>query len=132
MLESNKLQIIKNFFNEYVVFAYIFGSALTKYFTSKSDIDLAVWLKNYPILPEFFIELKYNIEKAINFEHNIDLVILNKTDIIIENQIITTGKLIIDNNTNFTDNYFISRLSLYFEFKEWRKNLEENLNTRVL
>jgi predicted nucleotidyltransferase len=132
MIEPNNLNQIIEILNMHVIFAYIFGSSLTKYFTSKSDIDLAVWLLNYPISTEFLIDLKFKIEKKINFEHNIDFVIVNKSNIIIENQIITNGKLIIDNNPPFTENYYISRRSLYFEFKEWRKNIEINLNTKVL
>lgn len=131
-MDNTLEKIIINFFNEHVKFAFLFGSANNKYFSEKSDIDIAVWLKKHPIPIEKFLELKYQAEKAIKFEHEIDLVILNNSDIIIVNQIMSKGKLIINNDPAFTSNFINSRQSLYFDFKFWRKNLEENMKMKIL
>ena len=122
---------IIDFFLDKVKFAFLFGSANTKYFNKNSDIDVAIWTEK-SISADEIIELKYQIEKSINFEYDIDLVILNNADIIITNQIITKGKIIIDNEPEFTNNFILSRRSLYIDFKYFRKNLEENLKTKVL
>ena len=132
MIDSLYQNKISKIFTDIVKFAFIFGSANNKYFNTKSDIDIAIWLKKFPVSVTEIIELKYLAEKSINFEYDIDLVVLNNADIIITNQIITKGKIFINNETVFTDNYINSRLSLYLDFKFFRKNLEENLKTKVL
>jgi predicted nucleotidyltransferase len=132
MLSPKYTEKIKQIFAEKVKFAFLFGSALTEYFTAGSDIDIAIYAENYPLPPEYLTDLKYRAEKSINFEYDIDLLILNSADIIISNQIITTGKIIINNDKNFTENFISSRRGMYFDFKFFRKNLEENLKTKVL
>jgi len=112
---------------EKVKFAFLFGSAVTKFFNKYSDIDIAVYLTDYPVNINEVIELKYQIEKELNFKYDIDLVLLNSADLIITNQIITKGELIIDNDPEFTDKFIIYHQSMYFDFKFFRKNLEENL-----
>ena len=129
---SNTIQKIIEVITKKVKFAFIFGSVNTKYFNLKSDIDIAVWLEKKTFLVNEVIDLKYLIEKSIDFEYDIDLIVLNNADIIIANQIVTKGKLIVDNDKDFTDKYIYSRRSLYFDFKFFRKNLEENLKTKVL
>lgn len=132
MLSPKYTEKIKQIFAEKVKFAFLFGSALTEYFTAGSDIDIAIYSENYPLSPEYLTDLKYQAEKSINFEYDIDLLILNNADIIISNQIITTGKIIINNDKNFTENFISSRRCMYFDFKFFRKNLEENLKTKIL
>jgi len=117
---------------EIVEFAFIFGSANTKNFNKKSDIDIAIWLKKFPLTVNEITDIKYSAEKSINFEYDIDFVILNNANIIISNQIITKGKLIVNNKPGFTDNFINSRRSMYLDFKFFRKNLETNLKTKVL
>ncbi len=123
---------IIDFLSDKVKFAFLFGSANTKYFNKKSDIDVAVWLKFFPISVTEISKIKYQIEKKIDFKYDIDIIILNDADLIIVNQIITKGKVIIDNEPKFTENFILSRRSMYFDFKIFRKNLEENLKTKVL
>ncbi len=127
MLEQAIKTKIINFLSDKVKFAYLFGSALTKYFNSNSDIDIAVWLKQYPIEVKELIDLKYSLEKLMDFKYDIDLVVLNEADLIISNQVVTKGELILVNEPLFTENFIISRRSLYMEFKAFRKNLENNL-----
>jgi len=123
---------IASVFNEIAEFAFLFGSANTKYFNKKSDIDIAVWLKKFPLTVNTITDIKYSAEKIINFKYNIDLIILNNANIIITNQIITKGKIIVDNNPLFTENFINTRRSMYLDFKFFRKPLEENLKTTVL
>ena len=132
MLDNLYIKQIVKVLNDKVKFAFIFGSAVTKYFNKKSDIDIAVWLNKYPVSVEKIIELKYLAEKSIDFKYDVDLIILNDADLIITNQILSKGKLIINNDEFFTENYIISRRSMYIDFKFYRKNLEENLKTKVL
>jgi len=132
MLNIDCQNKISAFFKEITEFAFIFGSADTKNFTEKSDVDIAVWLKKFPLSVTEITDIKYLAEKRVNFEYDIDLVILNSANIIITNQIITKGKLIVNNNPGFTDNFIITRRSLYLDFKFFRENLENNLKTNIL
>lgn len=132
MLSNFYKNIIIETLKEKVKFAFLFGSALTDYFNKKSDIDVAIWLNDFPLSVNEIMNLKYQVEKSINFEHDIDIVVLNNADLIITNQIITKGKIIINKNQKFTDNFILSRRSMYFDFKFFRKNLEDNLKTKVL
>jgi predicted nucleotidyltransferase len=131
MLESQIKNIISKFLTDKVKFAYLFGSAVTKYFNKNSDIDIAVYLKDYPVEIKEIIDLKYQIEKKLEFKYDIDLVLLNDADLIISNQIITKGEIIINNEPPFTDRFIIYHQSMYFDFKFFRKNLEENLTKKV-
>ncbi len=132
MINSKYINKIQSVLSTHVKFAFIFGSANTSYFNEKSDIDIGIYLNKFPISINEITDLKYVIEKNINFNFDIDLVVLNNANIIITNQIITKGKLIINKDEFFTENYINSRRSLYFDFKFFRKNLEENLKTTVL
>ena len=132
MLDTFYIDKVKEFMTDKVKFAFLFGSVNTKYFNKKSDIDIAVWLKQFPISANEFINLKYQVEKSIDFKYDVDIVILNNADIIITNQIITKGKLIIDNEPEFTENFYLTRRNMYLDFKIFRKNLEKNLKTKIL
>ena len=46
---SDTIQKIIDAITDKVKFAFIFGSINTKYFNSKSDIDIAVWLEKETI-----------------------------------------------------------------------------------
>ncbi len=129
---ENLISRLTHFLKDKVNFAYVFGSVTGKYFSEESDIDIAVWFKKYPVTIDDIRELKYKTEKSINFLYDIDLVILNNADIIITNQIIETGKIIIDNTPEFTNNFIIAGRNKYIDFKFWRKNLEDNLKTKIL
>lgn len=115
-----------------VKFAYLFGSVNTSYFTDKSDLDVALWLKKFPIAANDFIQLKYILEKSIDFEHEIDIVIMNDANPIITYQIFSKGDLIINNDKIFLQKIINYKTSLYFDFKLWRKNLEHNIKSNIL
>ena len=132
MLRNSYRNKIIEIFTDKAKFAFIFGSANTKYFNTNSDIDIAIYLKKKPDSVSKIIDLKYQAEKSFNFEHDIDLIILNDADIIITNQIITKGEIIIDNDPKFTNNFILSKRNMYLDFKFFRKNLEDNLKTKVL
>ena len=126
------LSKISNFLSDKVVFAYLFGSVNTKYFTQNSDIDIAVWIDSKTIKQEYIQDLKLQIEKNINFAYEIDLVILNNADFIISKQIADTGKIIVNNDNKMFYDFILRTDCDYFDFKIWRKPLEENLIKKVL
>jgi len=131
-MESTELNKLKSFFSTKVKFAFVFGSANSRYFNKNSDIDIAIWLNNHPQSIEDIYIIKNDAEKCIDFKHDIDIIILNNADTIITNQIITKGKLIINNDPDFTDKFIITSQSKYSDFKYWRFNLENELKNKII
>jgi len=131
-MDSTELNKLISFFSVKVKFAFLFGSANSRYFNENSDIDIAIWLNSHPQSIEDIYIMKNSAEKQIDFKRDIDIVILNNADTIITNQIITKGKLIINNDPYFTDKFIITSQSKYSDFKYWRFNLENDLKTKII
>ena len=60
--------------NDNILFGYIFGSFAKNTMTKESDIDIAVYFKNYTL--DNHLDIIYQLSKKLNFE--VDLTILNK------------------------------------------------------
>jgi len=90
-------------FNE-IEFAYIFGSHASGRATNLSDLDIAVYINNFNS-PDEFIKYPYGFESAVTGNlsiiiksDKIDLVLLNKVDILLSQKIINTGILLFERN----------------------------------
>ncbi|SHD76678.1 type VII toxin-antitoxin system MntA family adenylyltransferase antitoxin [Schnuerera ultunensis] len=71
---------------------YIFGSYATNKNNENSDLDIAVYLEGEP---EAFIKLEILDELVGIFDReDIDLVILNKVDIVLQFQVIKYGEIV--------------------------------------
>lgn len=117
-------EIIKHFKDD-SLFIYTFGSIATeKKFNRESDIDFAIYLKN---IPTNFSILDYARDFYLEMEREVDIVILNKADIIITMQVLTNGKLLYTSDDRFRISYQAGKTSEYIEFKESRKLLEKKL-----
>ena len=67
-----------------------------------------------------------------NFIRNIDVVLLNNSDIIITMQILAKGELIVNNNPRHLIEFKTKALSQYPDFKMSRKIIEDHLlNVRI-
>ena len=60
-------------------------------------------------------------------EREVDLVVLNKADIIITMQVLTNGKLIYSCDEKFRIDFQAKKTSEYIDFKNSRINLEKKL-----
>lgn len=107
-------------------FALIYGSILTRYFTEKSDIDLAVYLgKPAGIKAKFKWEEK--LEKQFDYKYKFDLVILDSADPIIAMQVLANGRLIVDDDFEAFIKYKSRMISQYLDFKMDRKIIEDRI-----
>jgi uncharacterized protein len=113
-----------------VEFALLFGSSITDRFTNNSDIDIGIYCKEHSMTFEHRLALLGELEASINRE--IDLILLNTSDIIITMQIIANGKLIINNNPGLFTLFKAQKIGEYIDFKQDRKIIEDNLFTRRL
>ena len=110
-----------------IAFAYLFGSYATDEQTETSDIDIAVYLNN---------KSDFNFNKLLLFHgdccralkrNDIDVLVLNTTkNLILLNDILTTGKIIYNSNQKLLDDFALRTSHAVHDFKErnsWEKTL---------
>ena len=84
--------------------AFIFGSYGSKYQNRSSDLDIA-FLFDQP--PEFMgqMELAAELELMINESIEVDLINLNKADLVLQHEIVTEGLKVYSRNDIETADY---------------------------
>ncbi len=112
---------------QYAEFAFLMGSAETPRFNLQSDIDIAVYWKSscnenqrnqlYRMLEE-------------KFSREIDLISLERIDVIFARQVLETGRLLFTQSDGFLLNWKMEQLSDYPDFKASRKIIEDNILKR--
>ena len=125
---QNVSDSIKNALSNDIEFALLFGSVVTDRFTPESDIDVGIYCKKQNVSFEERLNLKDRLESVTTRE--IDLVLLNSSDIIITMQILANGKLIVNNNPGLFMLFKSQKISEYIDFKRDRKAIEDNLLAR--
>lgn len=126
--EKDKQEIgrkMKEILGDKAEFALLFGSLAADKIHEHSDIDVAVYLKK---IPENIAErLSLRNELSRHFYRDVDLVLLNDSDIIITMQALANGELIINNNPHFFIEFKARKLGEYADFKISRRIIENNL-----
>lgn len=117
---------LKKYLSKKVKFAFLFGSALTKYFRPESDLDLAIYLGR-KIQTQEFLHFKENLEEHFRNNYNFDLVLLDTADPIIAMQVLEAGKLLIKDDIDEFINFKARMISQYIDFKMDRKIIEDSL-----
>ena len=112
---------------DFAEFAYLMGSAETERFNKESDIDVAVFWKDSST-DEQKRKCLVDLEKAFNRE--VDLVSLNKVDIIFAHQVLEKGRLLFDNYAGLLLQWKMQKLAEYPDFKTSRKVIEDNILNR--
>ena len=103
-----------------ILFAYLFGSHAKNTMHKKSDIDIAVHLKDPSLLEEdplYPSRLAIKIEKALSEKKVVDLRILNGSTIRFKSQVIKHGKLIYSRDEKKRIEFETSSLAQYYDFK---------------
>ena len=113
------IKIVKDFLKkeEGVLFCYLFGSLSYQNYTSKSDVDLAIYL-DAKKSPDFFkkrLDLIANLSKKLGKEA--DVVILNTAPIFLRYVILKEEKLILEKNKEKRFDFEIKAMREYFDFK---------------
>ena len=107
-----------------ILFAYLFGSHAKNTMHKKSDIDIAVYLKD-PILleedPLYPSRLAIKIENALSEKKVVDLRVLNGSTIRFKSQVIKHGKLIYSRDEKKRIEFETSSLTQYYDFKPYYK-----------
>lgn len=130
--EASIVESIKQFALESpaVVAVYVFGSFGTPYFSSESDVDVAI-LFTRPQTPDHLslMELKFQLERRTGM--HIDLVCLNDASPVIGMQVLKKGKKIVDKNSTLTNEFFVRTVNFYADLKIIRRPIEEKIFREV-
>lgn len=108
-------------------FIFLVGSAGTERFHDESDIDLVVFWKDIPANKE---RTKAWIDLESKFNRDVELITLNKIDIIFARQVLEIGRLLWSNNDGLLLQWKMEVLSEYPDFKRSRKIIEDNILNR--
>ncbi len=108
-------------------FAFLMGSAETERFHTQSDIDVAVFWKTSCDESKRQQHWRALEEK---FNRDVDLISLNRIDVIFARQVLESGRLLFTNSDGFLLNWKTEQMSTYPDFKVSRKIIEENILKR--
>ena len=125
------IKVAKDFLEEENggLFCYLFGSLACQNHTSKSDVDLAIYLDEKKC-SDFFkkrLDLIAQLSKELGKEA--DVVILNTAPIFLRYVILKEGKLILEQNEEQRFEFELKTMREYFDFKPiMKKYYERTLN----
>lgn len=117
---------LKPFFSALYKVVIVFGSAATDSLAKESDIDLAVLMSKATL--NFGEKSKIISEFQDKLDRTVDLIFLNDADIIITNQILTTGKVIWNSDPDYFLEFQARKTSEYIDFKLSRQIIEQSLD----
>ncbi|MCD6212578.1 MAG: nucleotidyltransferase domain-containing protein [Sulfurovum sp.] len=115
---KNKLETLLHSENN-VCFAYLFGSYADDTFTDKSDLDVAVYLKDFSLDEK--LSLHHILEKSL--QKNVDLLCLNEVKNIYLLEAIITRGLVIKESTE-RDIFEVKTQHSIIDFKYFRKYID--------
>lgn len=103
-----------------VLFAYIFGSYAKGIQDEKSDIDIAIYLKDENILerdPLYPSRLAIKLERALPEKRTVDVRVLNGSTLRFKSQVLRYGKLLHSKDEKKRIEFETSSLAQYYDFK---------------
>ncbi len=126
------IKVAKDFLEEEngVLFCYLFGSLACQNHTSKSDVDLAIYLDKKKC-PDFFkkrLDLIAQLSQKLGKEA--DVVILNTAPVFLKYVILKEGELILEKEEEKRFDFELKAMREYFDFKPiMEKYYERTLNS---
>ena len=128
-------RIIKVLENEpEVLFGYLFGSYAKGTQDEKSDIDIAVYLKDEIILerdPLYPSRLAIKIEKTLDTGKTADVRVLNGSTLRFRSQVLRYGKLLHSKDEKKRIEFETSSLLQYYDFKPHLEMYDAARRTRL-
>ena len=127
MSGHNKWSKIINFFEKIsgVSAVYIFGSASKEGSHTPEDIDLAVLFETEKT-PDIHGQLKMRESLTATLKEEVDLIVLNTANPILRHQVLR-GKLLVNNNRDAVNHFFVRTVLEYDDIKRIRKPIEKNI-----
>lgn len=113
-----------------IIAVYIFGSTLTNHPKTESDIDVAVLLdeKMYKTDPVAAMAPAYLAvtQAGMALEKKTDVSILNSASLEMAYEIVTSGRCILETDSEKRLNYEISIKGMFFDFKPFLNQIRAN------
>jgi len=103
-----------------ILFAYLFGSYAKGIQDEKSDIDIAIYLKDEKLIEKDSLypsRIAIKIERELAGKRMIDVRILNGSTLRFRNQVLRYGKLLFSRDEEKRIAFETSSLDQYFDFK---------------
>jgi predicted nucleotidyltransferase len=122
--ENEIITKLRSVLKDKVYFAFLFGSAARGELNDESDIDCAVYLKNFS---KSFKRFDFFLEISSHFDRPIDIIVLNDADLIISMQVIANGKVIVEEDSKKLIEFKALKTCQYIDYKMSRKIIEDNL-----
>lgn len=117
-LISRKISSYLNDQYQDIVFAYLFGSFVTE--ERFNDIDVAVFIENSDVkILEFELDLENELEKVVRVR--IDVRVINDAPLAFSQNVIRSGKVIVDREPNLRADFEGRILKQYFDFSPFRR-----------
>ena len=125
MVKKKLLSYFKN--HKEVLFAYIFGSQITKKTNKFSDIDIAIFIDKIKINDELY-RYGYQAETLTDImnllgTNKVDLVILNDVKPLFKHRVIYFGELIHSINEKERINFQVDTINKYMDYKMLQKKI---------
>ncbi len=118
----NLLKNILEKHSETVLFAYLFGSCARNDETERSDIDIAVFLKDRNAENAFDIKMALYLDFSRTLKKNdIDILVMNRCrNIVLLHDVVATGHVIYDQDEDVRLDYEQKLLHRAIDFKRQR------------
>jgi len=118
---------------EEIIFAYIYGSVARNQDTSRSDIDLAVYIDEdkKPEAGPFGYRSELITELQPLAGNDIDLIILNEASNLLAYNVFKEGKLIFNKDPELRTEIQAKTVDKYLDFLPMLKVQEKYLNERI-
>ncbi len=117
-----------------IIFAYLFGSYAKGTQTKKSDIDIAIFLKDDDVLerdPLYTSRLAIKLENAIVGKKSVDVRVLNGSTLRFKSQVIRYGKLLHSKDEKKRIDFETSSLDYYYDFKPFLEAYDSSRKARL-
>ena len=121
--------------HEEIELVYLFGSAISGYQHSESDIDIAVLIDdNY--WQDISGKLDYKSALIVELQESlqsdrIDLVVLNEAPPLLANQVVSTGKVVYCKDNRRKNNFIVHTKKRYLDTKPLREIMRRYLYKRI-
>lgn len=127
---DNLMEVLEKFFLQKrgVLFCYLFGSFAYQNFTSKSDIDIAVFLDEKKNRDFFKKRLELIAELSRLLKREVDVIILNSLhSIFLKYVILKEGRLIFEKDKGKRIDFELKTLNEYFDFRPALKMYQQRM-----
>ncbi|MDW7668788.1 MAG: nucleotidyltransferase domain-containing protein [Bacillota bacterium] len=111
---------------DYIIFAYIFGSAVNSKETKYSDVDLAVYTTKSEIETTEYLGMKRELMDMTSKE--IDIVILNNASPLVKKEVFNTGVKLFSKDEEVESNFIVHT---YFEYEDMKKYYDMSFKAMV-